>query len=78
MKRTILLIICMLVAFTLLFTAVQHKPEVSRQDCTGCGDCVKACPVKAISVRFGKAVIDTDKCIDCKLCTTTCTFGAIR
>ncbi len=78
MRRIVIITIVMLIAFSLLYAAIQNKPKVSRIDCTGCGDCVKACPVKAIEVRFGKAVIDSRKCIDCKLCTTTCTFGAIR
>ncbi len=78
MKRIAIISMILLVAFTMLIAAVQNKPEVSRIDCTGCGDCVKACPVKAIQVHSGKAMIDESKCIDCKLCTTTCTFGAIK
>ena len=26
------------------------KPELSLEDCTGCGECISVCPVNAISV----------------------------
>ncbi len=78
MKRTIIIAAILIVALSILIAATETKPEVFRKDCTGCGDCVKACPVKAIEVHNGKAVIDSRKCINCKLCTTSCTFGAIR
>jgi len=42
--------------------------EVIAAKCTGCGLCVKACPVDAIRMRDGIAVIDYDTCILCGVC----------
>ncbi|HOW52896.1 MAG TPA: 4Fe-4S binding protein [bacterium] len=44
--------------------------------CTGCRECIPVCPVKAISLTMGQAVIDPEKCIDCGLCAKACSFGA--
>lgn len=75
MKRK--LIILAIILTLLLLTAAQ-KPIIWKVDCAGCGDCVKTCPVGAISVVDGKAVIDHNKCINCKLCIPVCKFKAIR
>jgi Fe-S-cluster-containing hydrogenase component 2 len=45
--------------------------------CTGCGDCVKICPVEAITMKDGRAVIDVKECIDCAACITECPAEAI-
>ena len=36
--------------------------------CIGCQLCVSVCPTEAISMIHGRAVIETDKCIDCGIC----------
>jgi len=46
--------------------------------CTGCGDCVAICPVKAIEIVNEKAVIDTERCILCTSCVAECKEEAIR
>ena len=56
-----------------------HKPplKVAEDKCVGCKACMKiGCP--AISVRNGKAVIDSTLCIGCKVCTQMCRMGALE
>jgi Na+-translocating ferredoxin:NAD+ oxidoreductase subunit B len=50
--------------------------KVDMKKCTGCSECVEPCPVKAISVVRGKAVIDTEKCVSCGLCSNNCRSSA--
>ncbi len=49
-----------------------HK--VNREKCTGCGRCVKACPVDAINP--GEGTVDTGRCIACLGCINNCPSGA--
>ena len=57
MKRKLILIFCVVIASVMIFAAVQTKPVVMKQNCTGCQDCIHYCPVNAISLEKGKAVI---------------------
>ena len=36
------------------------RPVISAA-CTGCGSCQEVCPVEAVEIRDGKAVVDTGK-----------------
>ena len=53
------------------------KYEVDPAKCVGCQICVPKCPVKAIEMIEGKAVIDTAKCIGCGICANVCPVKAI-
>ena len=58
----------------------QHSglcPRVKIKKCVGCGDCVRYCAQKAISLNEDKAVIDPDKCVGCGECILICPNGAI-
>ncbi len=46
--------------------------------CTGCGYCVKRCPVDAIQVVDGMARMDARKCIRCYCCHELCPEQAVR
>ena len=46
--------------------------------CEGCGECVKHCGPKALSIVEGKAVIDNEKCILCCYCGTYCKLFCIK
>ena len=61
--------------------AVNHKndnvPKIM-ENCTGCGDCAKICPVKCIEIVDKKAVIKEKACIRCYCCHEFCPMKAIE
>jgi len=50
--------------------------KVDSEKCTGCEECVSACPMEVIEIRDGKAVIG-DGCAECSACVSACPNGAI-
>ena len=61
-----------------LLKYVKHNPPlvVDNNKCIGCKACIKlGCP--AISIKDGKATIDTTQCTGCGLCEQVCPVGAI-
>lgn len=54
-----------------------HALRVDESRCTGCVECTKACPAKAIRVRRGVARIMPERCIDCGECYRVCPQRAI-
>ena len=50
--------------------------KVDLEKCTGCAKCVDVCPVSAIKMENGKAVI-SDECVDCGACVSECPNEAI-
>ena len=51
--------------------------KVDQEKCTGCGLCVDACPVEAISMNDDKAQVDEATCTECGLCVDECPNDAI-
>jgi ferredoxin len=56
---------------------VYTKVDVKSSACVGCSACVEVCPVKAIKIVNGKALIDTESCIGCIQCLKTCNYDAL-
>ncbi|MGE0065708.1 MAG: 4Fe-4S ferredoxin [Methanobacteriales archaeon] len=52
--------------------------EFIKENCIGCGDCLKKCFIKAIKIKNGKAQIDDRLCRCCGRCATECENDAIR
>jgi NAD-dependent dihydropyrimidine dehydrogenase PreA subunit len=50
--------------------------RVDEATCTGCGDCVEACPAGAIALVEGRARIDDATCTECGRCADVCLQGA--
>ncbi len=54
-----------------------HALRIDEARCTGCVECTKACPAKAIRVRNNVARILPERCIDCGECYRVCPQRAI-
>jgi len=52
-------------------------PEVDVMKCTGCGICLRACPVGIIGLVNKKASILRDLCEECGICAFSCPEVAI-
>jgi NAD-dependent dihydropyrimidine dehydrogenase PreA subunit len=53
-------------------------PEIDVERCTGCGDCVLECPVHALALEQGHAVLaHAEDCQYCGDCEELCPEGAI-
>lgn len=55
---------------------VHIRPGPTDQ-CTGCGECARACPDDAVEVEGDLARIDRERCVGCGLCVRACPTGAI-
>ncbi len=51
--------------------------SIDKETCSGCGDCVEACPLDAIEMQDEKAVVDEETCGDCGACADVCPNEAI-
>lgn len=57
---------------------ITGKPEVDKEKCNTCKECIDRCPVSAMSLTNDKISIKLDECIFCSLCSDICPQGAIR
>lgn len=51
--------------------------KISGDKCIGCGACVEVCPVDAIKLQSGIAVVG-DECVECGVCVNECPNEAIE
>jgi len=51
--------------------------QINMELCTGCGFCMRDCPVEAIKVIKRKAQIDFSKCTCCNVCFRVCPENAV-
>lgn len=63
---------------------LETDPQIAKieaKDCTGCEDCIPACPFDAISMKQiddkSIAVINASLCKGCGMCTPVCPTDAI-
>jgi len=83
-KSSIFLKILLLIALIagVVFVSCSDKSnsifEADSSACNSCGKCVEVCPVKAITMVNGKAVIDVGKCNKCGKCAIICPNDAIN
>ncbi len=53
-------------------------PQIDEDGCTGCGDCIIACPTDALELVRGTAVLaDPEACNYCGYCEAICPERAI-
>lgn len=57
---------------------VSGGEKACRYGCIGLGTCARTCPVGAIEIRDGLAVVHPDLCIGCEQCVASCPRGVIR
>ena len=56
-------------------------PNYNPELCRGCSTCSveKSCPSRAVSLAYGRAAVNADKCLDCGVCSSgKCPFGAFE
>jgi len=57
---------------------VHGLPEVDPSRCDATGDCVTACPTRAITLMPGSWTVDAGRCVFCAACALACPQDAIR
>lgn len=58
-------------------TMLYGGPKSCLDACIGLGSCIKACPLGAIRLAGGLAVVDPDRCTGCGACLEVCPTGVI-
>ncbi|MBQ6905092.1 MAG: DUF362 domain-containing protein [Spirochaetia bacterium] len=64
-------------AFRLVKNLTVKRPIFNPKKCKLCGECVRICPAKALSIAGNKVQADYKKCIRCYCCHEICNHNAI-
>ncbi|MBW2701539.1 MAG: 4Fe-4S binding protein [Deltaproteobacteria bacterium] len=51
--------------------------KIESEKCTGCALCIEDCPMAAIELKDGKAVVIAEMCRGCEACVMSCPQEAI-
>jgi uncharacterized protein (DUF362 family)/NAD-dependent dihydropyrimidine dehydrogenase PreA subunit len=57
---------------------IRFYPVVNHNNCIRCQSCIKACPMKVMSLESGRVVINYTGCISCFCCQEACPEAAIK
>ncbi len=58
--------------------ATNYVIKIDEEACSGCGLCVKRCPMEALTREGKKIIINNDRCIGCGVCAVKCPTKAAR
>ena len=59
--------------------SLSKKRAYIEKNCVACGNCVKSCPMNALSIFRGLyAVVNENKCVGCGKCALACPAGIIE
>lgn len=59
----------------------ERRPVFNHKNCTGCQECIRICPVNAITmhrVKKNHVVLTDSKCIRCYCCSEVCQYNAVK
>lgn len=57
---------------------LEPELKIIYERCTGCGDCISACPLGALTVRDGAVKCQRELCTGCGACIASCAPGALE
>jgi Pyruvate/2-oxoacid:ferredoxin oxidoreductase delta subunit len=63
--------------FPALLANSHFEPVIDAQNCKGCAECIKWCPVNALSLNDKKSEADHKRCIGCGVCVSKCSNHSI-
>jgi Fe-S-cluster-containing hydrogenase component 2 len=53
-------------------------PKIDKEECTGCEECVDACPAECITMKDDVAIINESECTECDACVDACPAECIK
>jgi Pyruvate/2-oxoacid:ferredoxin oxidoreductase delta subunit len=56
---------------------MQHRVEITKEECVQCGECLKMCFDRVITLTDKGPVIDREQCVMCELCARDCPTGTL-